>query len=409
MSKFPLDVLTGTFYRLPVKTLLRFRALSKPLCSLIDDPDFIKHHLKHSLSTKSHLILILKGLHLYTVDLDSMDKATPFDDYPESIWGGTEVFGSCNGLVALSNSDLDIVLFNPATRKLFKLPVECIELPNESCVRGFVFFGFGYDHVKDDYKVVRMVRFKQGEDDDIGWFIDYEVKVFSLKTNSWRRIKKLPNYLRFMFQFYFHLMHRRGYGVYACGVLHWMLPRKPELGIVNLIVGFDLVAEEFRVLPQPDYGENEKDFVLDVGVLEGLLCVICNYDQVKVDVWMMKEYGVKESWSKLFSVGRNRSISSVRFLKPLAYSKECGDGDGSDKILLDVNGEKLVWYDWKRKRLKTVRIKGAPDSFGTFLCVESLVPLVDEKKKKQQKQEKERNHIRKKRDDFLSKGFKLVL
>ncbi|KAJ0017036.1 hypothetical protein Pint_09676 [Pistacia integerrima] len=395
MSRFPLDVLIDTFYLLPVKTLLRFRALSKSFCSLIDGPDFIKHHLEHSLSTKSRLILILKGLHLYTVDLDSLDKAIPFSEYPESIWGGTEVFGSCNGLLALSNSDQDFLLFNPSTRKLFKLPVEIIELPNDSCIRGFVFSGFGYDHVNDDYKVVRMVRFKQDEDDNIGWFSEYEVKVFSLKTNSWSRIKKLPNYLRFMFQFYFHLMHRRGYGVYACGVLHWVLPRRPELGVGNLIVAFDLVDEEFRVLPQPDYGDNEKDFVLDVGVLEGRLSVICNYNQVKVDVWVMKEYGVKESWSKLFSIERSRSISSFRFLKPLAYSKGCGDGDGRDKILLDVNGEKLVWYDWKRKRLKTVRIKGAPDSFGTFLCVESLIPLIDEKK--QQRQEKKRNHNRKKR------------
>ncbi|XP_044497304.1 F-box protein CPR1-like [Mangifera indica] len=408
MSKFPFDVLTDTFYRLPVKTLLRFRALSKPFCSLIDRPDFIKNHLKYSLSTKSNLVLILKGLHLYTADLDSLDEATPFsDDHPESIWGGTEVFGSCNGLLALSNSDQDIVLFNPSTRKLFNLPVELIERPNDSCIRGFVFFGFGYDHVNDDYKVVRMVRFKQDEDDNNGWFSEYEVKVFSLKTSSWRRIKKLPNYLSFMFQFYFHLMHRRGYGVYVCGVLHWVLPRRPELGVSNLIVAFDLVAEEFKVLPQPDYGDNERDFVLDVGVLEGRLCVILNYDQVKVDVWMMKEYGVKETWSKLFSIERSKSISSFRFLKPLAYLKECGDGDDSEKILLDVNGEKLVWYEWKRKRLKTVRIKGAPDSFGAFMCVESLIPLIDEKK--QQKQEKNRNHYRKKRDDFLSKGFKLVL
>ncbi|KAJ0018202.1 hypothetical protein Pint_09549 [Pistacia integerrima] len=236
MSRFPLDVLIDTFYLLPVKTLLRFRALSKSFCSLIDGPDFIKHHLEHSLSTKSRLILILKGLHLYTVDLDSLDKAIPFSEYPESIWGGTEVFGSCNGLLALSNSDQDFLLFNPSTRKLFKLPVEIIEVPNDSCIRGFVFSGFGYDHVNDDYKVVRMVRFKQDEDDNIGWFSEYEVKVFSLKTNSWRQIKKLPNYLRFMFQFYFHLLHIRGYGVYACGVLHWVLPRRPELGVGNLII-----------------------------------------------------------------------------------------------------------------------------------------------------------------------------
>lgn len=409
MSKVPLDVVTGTLYQLPVKTLLRYRCLSRPLCSIIDDPDFIKLQLNNSIATKSHLRLILKGLHLYSVELDSLDKAIPFNHYPESIWTGTEVFGSCNGLLALSNSDQDIALFNPATRQLFKLPVEYIDLPDKSCIRGFVFYGFGHDLVSDDYKVVRMVQFKKDEDDNLGCFVEYEVKVFSLKNRSWTRIKKLPNYLRFMFQFYFHLLHRRGYGVYVNGVVHWVSPRRPEFGIGNLIVAFDLGLEEFRLLPQPNYGAHEKDFVLDVGALEGHMCLMCNYDLVKVDVWMMKEYGLKESWSKMFSIDRCRSISSFRFLRPLICSNE----DGGDKVLLEVNGEKLVWYDWKRKKLKTVKIDGGPDSFVACICVESLIPLDNGSHgiilKKLQEQKEKKTQCRKKRDDFLSKGFKLVL
>ncbi|MBA0625492.1 hypothetical protein Godav_010682 [Gossypium davidsonii] len=27
-----------------------------------------------------------------------------------------------------------------------------------------------------------------------------------------------------MFQFFYHLMHRRGYGVLTGGVLHWVMP-----------------------------------------------------------------------------------------------------------------------------------------------------------------------------------------
>jgi hypothetical protein len=40
-----------------------------------------------------------------------------------------------------------------------------------------------------------------------------EVKVYSLKTNSWREINDLPYYL---------LFHRRGFGVLASGALHWV-------------------------------------------------------------------------------------------------------------------------------------------------------------------------------------------
>lgn len=331
------------------------------------------------------------------MDLDSLDKAVPFNYYPESIWTGTEVFGSCNGLLALSNSEHDIALFNPATRKFYKLPVSYIDMPQESCIRGFVFYGFGHDFINDDYKVVRMVQFKKDEDDNLGWFIDYEVKVFSLKTKSWRRIKNLPKYLRFMFQFYYHLLHRRGYAVYANGVLHWVSPRRPEFGIDNVIIAFDLGVEEFRVLPQPDSNDFAKDFVLDVGVLEGHLCAVCNYDLVKLDVWMMKEYGVKESWTKLFSIERSRTMSSLRFLRPLIYSYR----EDGDKILLELNGEKLVWYDFKRRKLKTVKISGGPDSFVACIYVESLVPLDNGScgigKKKPRKIEEKKKQIRKKR------------
>lgn len=150
--------------------------------------------------------------------------------------------------------------------------------------------------------------------------------------------------------------------MYVNGVIHWVSPRRPEFGIGNLIVAFDLGLEEFRLLPQPNYGAREKDFVLDVGALEGHMCLMCNYDLVKVDVWMMKEYGLKESWSKMFSIDRCRSISSFRFLRPLICSNE----DGGDKVLLEVNGEKLVWYDWKRKKLKTV--KNGCDGYSCCFC-----------------------------------------
>lgn len=74
---------------------------------------------------------------------------------------------------------------------------------------------------------------------------------------------------------------------------------------------------------------------------------------------------------------------------------------------------------WKVKRLKNVKISGAPDHNETELCVESLVGLDDndgpfgwklgeeDKKKKKKRDQKQRK--KKQRDDFLSHGFKLVL
>ncbi|KAJ0016552.1 hypothetical protein Pint_09538 [Pistacia integerrima] len=376
MSKIPPDIITDILCKQPVKSLLRFRAISKACCSLIDRQDFVKMHLNHSLRTKSNLSLILKGLHLYTMEFDTLD--TPLDlNHPLYIGGGTEVIGSSNGLIVLRNSEQDLALYNPSTRKLKRLPVCEIGLPSDSCSPGYVFYGFGHDPIKDDYKLLRMVQFKENDPDEIvSSSFGYEVKVYSLKTNSWRKISHLPRYLRYLFQFFYHLMFRRGYGVLASGSLHWIAPRRQELvDVPNLIVAFDLVKEEFRELSLPDYGDESdninKNFQLDVGVLEGSLCVVCYRDQVYADVWMMKEYGVKESWTKLFTVKRPGTMNCLAFLRPLAYSKE------GDKVLVEVNGEKLLWYDLEKKRLRSVRINGGPDSFGAEMCVGSLVPLND--------------------------------
>ncbi|KAL5763444.1 hypothetical protein ACOSP7_019708 [Xanthoceras sorbifolium] len=82
MSKVPLDVITVPLYRLPVKTLMCFRCLSRTSCSLIDSPNFVKLYLNHYVSMRTHLVLVLKGMPLYMVELNSLDEVTSFDHYP---------------------------------------------------------------------------------------------------------------------------------------------------------------------------------------------------------------------------------------------------------------------------------------------------------------------------------------
>ncbi|XVE87675.1 hypothetical protein DITRI_Ditri19aG0006800 [Diplodiscus trichospermus] len=405
MSKLPMDVITDILHRLPVKALVRFKALSKSCCSLIDDPDFIRAHLNRSIQTRSNLNILLKGLHLYIVEFDALDTAVPLE-YPLSNGAGTEAFGSCNGLLVFRINDKNLVLCNPSTRQFRRLPVSEIDPPpGESCKSGYVFYGFGQDVKTNDYKVVRMAQFNRNEDeDDQGYFFDYEVKVYSLKKESWRKITKLPSYLRFMFQFFYHLLNRRGYGVLAGGVLHWVMPPRIELGMRNRIVGFDLGTEEFIEVPQPECAN--RNYLLDVGVLDGCLCAICNYDQSSADVWVMKEYGFKESWTWLLSVQKTKAINPLTFVRPLAYSKY------HDKVLLEINNDMFVWYDLQRKKMRSVGIGGSPGTFGAEVYVGSLIPIEDRKimeNEKQKVQDELRKRNRKKRDDFLSKGFKLVL
>ncbi|CAN1337207.1 F-box protein CPR1 [Linum perenne] len=383
LNRVPDDIVSDIFLQLPAKTLLRFRSLSKPLCELIDSYDFIRQHLAHSLHTKSNHSLILRDWHLHTVDLDSLDAAEDLT-HPLYAGGGTEAVGSVNGLVALRNSERDLAIYNIATRQVRKLPVTEVDPPGGQFLRtGYVFYGFGYDSINDDYKLVRMATFVGDEDACDTYNYNYEVKIYSYKSNSWKKIKDVPFYLRFLHKPLYQVLHRRGYGVLAGSALHWVLPQRATLGLKDYIVSFDFVSEKFAEITQPDYENRDMGYEVDVGALEGNLCAICNYDHVRVDLWVMKEYGVKESWTRLFSVQRIRNTTAFAFLRPLIYSK-----DGNE-LLLEVNDERLVWYDWNNGKARTVRIRGGPKSFGAVIYCQSLIHVDDPDEVERQQRRRE--------------------
>ncbi|XP_059646515.1 F-box protein CPR1-like [Cornus florida] len=390
MSDLPMDVTADILSRLPVKSLLRFRCASKPWCALIDSPDFIKSHLNRSIETNTNRSIIFGVEDLYSIDLNSLDNAVELDN-PMKNDEGTSLVVSFDGLVVLcKNIYEDVTLWNPSTRKHRKLPVSKVRFPPGFRIIVIV-FGLGYDSVNDDYKLVRMAQF-EGKDYDS---FDSEVEIYSVKSNTWRRVQDFP--------YYFPLQGSPG--VTFNGAVHWVVTRKPKSDTANLIAAFDLGLEEYRLVPQSDFFD--ENGYLNVAALGDCLCVVCNYGGVRADIWVMKEYGVKESWTKLFAIAKPSVIRSFFYVSPLAYSMSCGE------VLLKLGGGRLFWYDIRKKTLKKIQIRGWESLVRANLCVESLVRLHGDGKKdgkKQQAQKKTmKQNSRKKKDDFLSKGFKLVL
>lgn len=390
MSDLPEEVITDILSRLPVKPLVQFKSVSIPWRSLIESPNFVKLHLNRSIETKSNQTLILREEQLYSVDFDSLDgpfaDAVRLDHHPLRCQDyGTEVWGSCNGILCLSNSLDTVVLWNPSTRKSRRLPYAAVEFPNQP--RYFVnrVYGFGYDSVSDDYKLVRIVVLRGKEDDSV----HYEVKVYSLESNSWHRVGKFPHY---------PYLNRVG-GVLASGNLHWVVNEETEHGETNLIVSFDLGCEEYGLVVQPEFTNTK--FHLDVEVLGGCLSLICNYYLTNVDIWVMKEYGVKESWTKLISVPQPGVLRSFQNVRPIGYSKRGGE------VLLQHGPLRLLWYDLKGETGKSVRMRDVQELSQVTMCVGSLVSLKSRGGKRdwKKKQEQEERNM----GGFLSTGFKLVL
>ncbi|KAF3512786.1 hypothetical protein F2Q69_00000645 [Brassica cretica] len=364
MANMPMDIVNDVFLRLPATTLVRCRLLSKPCLSLIDSPDFVASHLKRTLETEEHLmILLLSHRLLRTMYLDAPDKLSDVD-HPLQTGGFTEVFGSVNGLIGLTNSPVDLAIFNPSTRKIHRLPIEPIDFSEQFITRENVFYGLGYDSVSDDYKVVRMIQSKykgDGVEESFGYAL--EIKVFSLKSNSWKRIHLLFEVQILFIYFYYDLLYRRGNGVLASNSLHWILPRTGGHTAFNTIIRFDLASDDLGVLSFPNDLYLEDD--MDIGVLDGCLCLMCYSESSHVGVWILREYEGK--WSKFITVPKPETVVSFEFVRPMIYSKD------RSKILLEINNGKLMWFDLESKGFETLGIKGCEGPCTAEIVVSSLV------------------------------------
>ncbi|MBA0795260.1 hypothetical protein Gohar_006149 [Gossypium harknessii] len=353
---------------LSVNDLLRFKCVSKFWCSWIEDPYFIKLHLSYSLKTNTNRSLIVRycKYQFLSVNYDS-PKTTrslkqPLSEQKKYI----QILGSCNGLLAVEDDDGRILLWNPSTRKYQVLPSTEIEFPSPPIrCSPSTYYGFGYDPISDDYKLIRMVQ-SHGNNDE---YFHSEAKVYSLRSNCWRRIKDVCFYLKFS----------REFGFLANNALHWMVFKTPQSRNKEL-VGFDLGSEEFRFLELPEC-RLDKLLWFHINAVGGDICLTSTYretDNVVVDVWIMKEYGVKQSWFKLISWKEPHFMPWSTVALPLALSK----GGGEVLFFIEYKWfnrgrriDSFVWYDLRSQEVKNVVIRDIPTSFEVNWYVDSLVPL----------------------------------
>lgn len=248
------------------------------------------------------------------------------------------------------------MIFNPSTRKLREIPSAPAEFPRSFRMTEMSICGFGYDGVNDDYKVVKIAECYRG----------IMVIVYSLNTNTWKRIQNVPTNTRLF----------GNWGMFASGALHWPVIKNPlKFHQTFVILGFDLGLEQFREVPFPNSKGDNIRFLFSDG--ESFF-VIDHYPNSYSDMWLMNNYsGVETLWSKALLVEQHGILGSFKYFRPVAFSKS-----GESMLLevgVSVGKTKLVWYDLKRQTVKNVKIRGIPNKLESHEYTESLTQLTEEK------------------------------
>jgi len=184
----------------------------------------------------------------------------------------------------------------------------------------------------DNYKVVVVLRYLV-LDNNLKYVRKTDVKVHTLDTYFWKSIQECP----------FDAVSTRQCGKFVSGTINWLTYIDISWQSARSIVSFDLEKESCRkVLPPDDEGVDVSNLTL--GVLRDFLCIVSGND-----IWIMKEYGIQESWTKLFTVSNMQDPSKSNKLFKVLYTFE------DDQVLLECFGKykrNLVVYNTKNGTFK---------------------------------------------------------
>ncbi|KAK9285198.1 hypothetical protein L1049_024386 [Liquidambar formosana] len=277
-----------------------------------------------------------------------------------------DVVNSCNGLLCLRGPSCDdpVVIYNPITGEYMTIPTP----EKDNCVEKAVVCGLGFSPKSGQYKVLRMLYFRCPA---VGKRLFVQVaEIHTVGSGEWRRIGS-SSYSPFGRSFPAYLSLRgTSFPAFLNGALHWFCEDDES---PNFIVSFDFEDEQFRAIPPPlpylydGYSRvgtikfrcfRSNKSKISMGVLKGslYLCDASSYDPI--DIWVMKDYGVRESWFKEFEIDTlNRDRWPAGLYQPIDFLK---NGDllmyhaSNAFISYHVNG---LYHGFKYFKIRNIQSK----------------------------------------------------
>lgn len=383
---FPQEILVEIFHKLPPKSIVKCISVCKSWRSLITNPTFINDHLHGPIYQFNQFLLIQPCENdyadssiapvTYSLRYDD-EELSEFStlDLPRVFEREASVAGICNGLVCTSSSEIcdALVLCNPCIRRYVVLPK-----PSDYRCLYNSFIGLGFDSQKNDYKVVRISCMK---DDKRYGLSPPEVELYSLATGFWKNITAVAPVFTIC-----------SFGTYAPqafinGILHWGAKRRVNNDWCNFIVSFDFRNEVFgEVMLAEDLACASKDSITVIGGGNSLTVyqVTSSPAPCSCNIWVMKEYGVVDSWSKLFTFNlmgfylEARSLGVTLVGVPYAPTTLCIRKRGELILMIDEAGKPCLYsLDIERKTFRNLGIGGEGFTWYAYsdYYAESLVLL----------------------------------
>ncbi|XP_068312611.1 F-box/kelch-repeat protein At3g23880-like [Pyrus communis] len=377
------DIFVEILSWLPVISLLRFRCVCKSWRDIISTSQFVAKHRAHTNDNSKNVLILFKRPYPLPHDWPPIPfrfpRLTDYQSLKKNVGAtsaaassairssrrdledefafdtslySSSLVGSSNGLICLLLDwprpprdyyrcyvNTRLLLWNPSTRTARKLPDIDWFRYNP------FYYGFGYDSITQDYKVLL------GGQDPNGCEL---VAIFALKTGSWKSVEDPLGLEAASLD-----IHDRG--CFLNGALHWHKYycyededwNEDETGYMRTrIVSFDFAQEKFHSFSFIKH-KGHTGMAGGVGTIGNRLFFYTScytstnrpdLEEAGLTIWVMREYGVDQSWTIFAKIRPEIFPPNVKWLNPIFHMED----DGA--VLMQSSQGDLVLYMRKEER-----------------------------------------------------------
>uniref|UniRef100_A0A0E0LLE7 F-box domain-containing protein n=1 Tax=Oryza punctata TaxID=4537 RepID=A0A0E0LLE7_ORYPU len=349
----PDEIMMEVLQWLPVKSILRFRAVCQSWAVTLSSEQFCSHHTAktktRSLPPKLFFISRTAGFDSTSVRISSSSDPGDLLFTLDNVRGDfiDMAPAPCHGLTLLHDAmRLEYYVFNAATRSISQLP-HCQAVPSGTA-------GLGFDARTKEYKVVRLFR------EVISGHPHTRCQIYTLggkHGDSWRLASGgVPFRFRTAATSATATsLHYKLLPVFVNGFLHWLTtPVFSSLRPHAAILSFSVTEETFRLVRSPPFALSGVHLV----ELSGKLCMVRDLRSISsmLEIWKLNDL-YSSDWSLEHCIDLSTEHVARDLMKPNAIrviGSAGSSGISRKKVIISTSNRKVITYDPTSETLETI-------------------------------------------------------